>query len=136
MMTPLLVSRSAVASLESLMRHSAVRRTVLAAYVTAMAVSLLIPLPDPPSFVPSNFDKAVHAGMFLGFAALAAWNMRGGWVGRMLMALGIAALVAALVELIQAPLPYRSCDPVDFLTGVAGAVLGAVVGAWLTHPDA
>lgn len=134
MMSLRLASRSAVAGLESLMRNSALRRATLGAYVAAMAVALFVPLPDPPSYLPGDFDKAVHIGMFLGFAALAAWNARGGWGRRMLVALGSAALFAAVVELLQAPLPYRSGDPADFLAGVAGGLLGAAIGARFTKP--
>jgi VanZ family protein len=43
--------------------------------------------------------------------------------------------LAALIEVLQSMLPYRSGDPLDFVAGVAGALVGAVLGS-LTAPPA
>jgi len=113
----------------------AVRRVVLGGYVAAMLAALLMPVPATPSYLPGDFDKLAHVGLFLGFAVLAAWNARGGRGWRTLGALGWAAGLAALIEVLQSMLPYRSGDPLDFVAGVAGALVGAVLGS-LTAPPA
>ena len=56
----------------------AVRRAVMRGYVAVMLAALLMPVPAAPSYVPGDFDKLAHVGLFLGFAGLAAWNVRGG----------------------------------------------------------
>jgi VanZ family protein len=111
------------------MLRSALRRTALGGYVAAMLAALLLPVPDTPSYVPGAFDKLAHVGLFLGFALLAAWNARGSRGLRTVTAFGAGALLAALVEVVQSPLPYRSGDVVDLAAGVVGALLGATLGA-------
>ena len=112
-----------------------VRRTLLAGYVAAMLAALLMPVPATPSYLPGAFDKLAHVGLFLGFAVLAAWNARGGRGWRGLVALGSAAAFAAVIEVLQALLPYRSGDPLDLVAGVAGGIVGAVVGGLTDAPD-
>jgi VanZ family protein len=116
-----------------ILRRPAARRAVLAVYLAVMIAALLLPVPGASS-VPGDFDKAAHVALFLGFALLAAWAVRGPRLARITKAVVAGALLAALTELIQSPLPYRSGDPVDLLAGVGGALLGAALGGWTSPP--
>jgi len=116
-------------SIRTLFSHPIVRRLVLGGYVAAMLAALLMPVPATPSFVPGDFDKVAHVGLFLGFGLLAAWNARGGRRSRALGAFAWAVALAGLTEALQSLLPYRSGDPMDLVAGVAGAIIGAVLGA-------
>ncbi len=88
-------------------------------------------LPKPPRIVTtSGLDKVCH---FLAFAALAflfcwAVSRRRQLTGAVYAAVvSLIALYAALDELLQAPLPHRSADPVDWLADIVGAACGALV---------
>jgi VanZ family protein len=119
-----------------LMVRFSVRRAILAGYVAAMLAALLLPVPDAPSYVPGVLDKVAHVGLFFGFAVLAAWTAGRERGRRMLGAFVWASVFAALVEVLQALLPYRSGDPVDLVAGIAGALVGAVLGARSGAPNA
>jgi len=104
------------------------RPAVLGGYVAAMLAALLMPVPATPAYLPGGFDKLVHVGLFLGFALLLAWTAQGLRERRTLVAFGSTAAFAALVEVLQLLLPYRSGDVVDLAAGVAGGLIGAVLG--------
>lgn len=111
------------------------RRLLLAGYAAVMLALLLLPVPASPVSVPGDVDKLAHVGLFLVFAVLVAWNVTGGRGRRLVAALGWATAVAALVEVLQALLPYRSGDPVDLLAGVGGALVGAWLGGRVPSRD-
>jgi VanZ family protein len=121
-------------SIRTLFSKPATRRLILGAYVAVMLAALLMPVPATPSYVPGDFDKVAHVGLFLGFAALVAWNARGGRQSRALGAVAWAVAFAGLTEVLQSLLPYRSGDPMDLVAGVAGAIVGAVLGAQTGTP--
>ncbi len=118
------------------------RRLALAAYVTALFAITLAPLPSPVAALEALplldrlagvLDKAVHALLFGGLTLLLFWDAgwRVGYEGA-LRAMGLAIGLAALVELVQAPLPYRHGDPLDFAAGGLGALLAAAAVLALT----
>lgn len=104
------------------------RRILLYGYVALLLAALLLPVPDVPGYTPGNLDKLAHVGLFVGLAALAAWNAGGPRGHRVLVAMGVAVLVGALTELLQGALPYRSGDPLDLAADLAGGLLGGVLG--------
>jgi VanZ family protein len=122
--------------LSSIVRH---RRHVLGAYIIVLLGITLAPLPSTEGFVEvlpyldavaGVLDKIVHAVLFGGLTLLVLWNL--GWSGRhgaLLRAVGLALVGAALVEVLQGPLPYRHGDLLDFAAGSAGALAVAVVVA-------
>ena len=108
------------------------RRALLGVYAVVLLVATLAPLPSTAYEVVTTTpgsDKVVHFVLFGGFAVALHWNLNRvaafGWV----VAVAAAALLAAVVELLQAPLVYRSGDVWDFVWGVFGAVVAAVLVA-------
>lgn len=105
------------------------RWAVFATYVVAMLVSMLVPVPSTPWYLPTYFDKLVHVGLFFGLVVLAAWAAGASRrsVASIAWIVVLAVGLAGLVELVQIQLPYRTGDVRDFAAGVAGALAGAVV---------
>jgi hypothetical protein len=101
------------------------RHVVLACYVAGLLVLTLAPLPGTAYRLASaqGFDKAVHTVLFGGFAAALYWSRLGGAAPGWWRVVGPSAGLAALVELLQAPLPYRTADVWDFVWGVLGALV-------------
>jgi len=110
------------------------RRMLLAIYVMALLVITLAPLPAGGEFVETipGLDKAIHVVLFGGLAFLLYWNagLRRGQAA-VIKAIGLTVAAAALIEVMQSPLPYRSGDAWDFLAGAVGALLGGAVAALL-----
>jgi VanZ family protein len=83
-----------------------------------------------PWFAITNFDKAVHCGIFLVFAVLWArvWrsSLRYAWVG--LMGLGLAALTE-IGQLL--PVVGREASIADGATDMLGCVIGLALVPWL-----
>ena len=79
--------------------------------------------------VPGGVDKAVHFGLFLGFALLYYADRRPS-VGRVLF---VSLAFAGGIELAQWTLPYRSDDWRDLVAGAIGAGAGAAL-AHLARP--
>lgn len=100
------------------------RRVVFALYVTWILTLTLAPLPAGAGRLPDWFDKVVHGGLFLGFAALLYWNGGTGRWPRGVWVIGLSAAFAAAIELAQGPLVFRTGDVWDFVWGVVGAALG------------
>lgn len=101
------------------------RRAAVLAYTVALLLVTLLPVPDVLSdALPSWTDKVVHFGLFGSFAALLYWYYAPAGRPGALRVLGPAALLAALIEVAQGPLPERSLDPWDFVWGVIGAAVG------------
>jgi VanZ family protein len=95
-----------------------------------LALFVATHLPKAPRIVTaSELDKACH---FLAFAALAflfCWavsSRRQLTLAVYAAILSLIALYAAIDELLQAPLPHRSADPIDWLADIAGAACGAL----------
>jgi len=126
--------------LNSTARH---RRLVLAVYTILLLGLTLAPLPGSREVievlpllerVAAVLDKIVHAVLFGGLVLVVFWNL--GWSDRpgvVLRVIGLALAGAALVELLQSPLPYRHGDFLDFAAGGAGAVAVAVAAALLSR---
>ncbi len=70
-----------------------------------------------------HFAAYAVLAFLVGFA-LSGWEVRAGAV---VVTLALAAALGAAIELVQAPLPYRDAQLVDFIVDVAGAALGLVV---------
>ncbi len=101
-----------------------VRWAILALYLAGLVGATLAPLPDSYS-QQSGLDKWAHAALFFGLAFLAYWNLQGN--PRVTLAALSAMAAAAMIEILQIPLPYRSGDVWDFAAGTAGAVMGALL---------
>ncbi|MDH4042980.1 MAG: VanZ family protein [Gemmatimonadota bacterium] len=111
-------------------RSRSFRSAVLVAYVAVMLVALLMPVPS--SLAPGGqFDKLVHVALFMGLALLVVWSAGPGRPHRIGVALGTAVALAAVIEVLQAVLPYRSGDIVDFAAGAVGAGIGAFLCRWM-----
>lgn len=108
------------------------RYAILAAYLAGLLAVTLAPLPGPAFRITSSagLDKPVHFVLFGTLAAL-VYAVRGLGKPTAPRVVGAAAVLAALIEIVQGPLPYRSSDVWDFLWGVAGAVAGYVGAAAL-----
>jgi VanZ family protein len=92
-------------------------------YVGVMVLVFLLPVPTTPLAESRHVDKLVHFGIFLGFALLfyIDRHWRAWWTFL------IAVLFAGGIELVQWTLPYREGDWLDFVAGVAGGGLGAIL---------
>lgn len=100
------------------------RHLVLACYLAGLLALTLAPLPQAALRLASaqGFDKAVHTALFGGFAGVLYWSRLPGATPGMWWVVGPSAGLAALVELLQAPLPYRTADGWDFFWGAVGAL--------------
>ena len=92
-------------------------------YVVIMLLVFLLPVPPSPVKQPHHLDKAVHFGLFLGFAIL----YRSARAARALRAMLTSLALAAAIELAQWALPYREGDWWDLVADAAGATTGAVL---------
>ena len=110
------------------MIRRALRRTVFFAYIALVFASTLAPLSGDMYRAVSGLDKLAHVVLFSGVAFVTYWSQKAAGEPSPLFAAGFAAAMAALIELIQSALPYRSGDIWDFFAGLLGAVLGAAVG--------
>lgn len=99
------------------------RRALLGVYFVAVFGITLAPIPHGDGAF-SDLDKLVHAALFGGLSFLIYWNFT---TRRGLGAAAAASVVvAALIELAQGRIPYRSADVGDFLAGGAGVVAGII----------
>lgn len=106
------------------------------ALVCTISIFVLGSLPSPPSGPPSLSDKALH---FLGFGLLAgswcralrvlcpAWPPKRVWLGSFL----VAVVLGGALELWQGLLAYRSCELLDWVADIFGAVFGVALYAAL-----
>ena len=99
------------------------RHKVFVGYVLVMMLVFLLPVPPSPVGGFSYVDKLVHFGIFFGFALLFYLDRHGGAWWTFL----ISSAFAGAIELVQAILPYRDGDWLDFAAGAAGAIVGAVL---------
>jgi VanZ family protein len=106
------------------------RHLLVAAYVLLLLAATLAPVPDVGS-APSGLDKLVHVGLFGGLAFLIYWfESARTWMGAV-RAIGWGTGAAFLIEVLQALLPFRNADLIDFLAGLLGAVLAVAAAAAL-----
>ncbi|NIR46579.1 MAG: hypothetical protein GWN99_19215 [Gemmatimonadetes bacterium] len=101
------------------------RRLVVAIYLTAVGVVTLAPLPSGAAteLLGSGFDKAIHALIIGGLALVLLWRPEPPRLPAALAVVGASMAVAALIELAQIPLPYRSGELYDFLAGASGGLV-------------
>lgn len=104
-------------------------RRWLLLWIVALKLTLIVCLLPLPALVevPRGFDKLEHAlGYFL-LSAYAAMLFRPGrpLFGAML---GLIAL-GALIEILQAALPWRSAEWMDLVANALGIGIGALVAA-------
>lgn len=100
------------------------RRAYFAAYLIGLLVVTLAPLPSRAYELASGSDKLVHFGLFSGLSMLLYWNLVSSLRPRLITVVGMTAIAAALIEVIQSPLPFRSGDVWDLAWGVLGALVG------------
>ncbi|MFC1639873.1 VanZ family protein [Gemmatimonadota bacterium] len=108
----------------------AVRKLVFAAYVAAVLGATLAPLSSDAYDVVSGLDKLVHVGLFGGVAVLLCWNLDSVSLQTARFVVLLTTAFAAVIELVQGRLWYRSGDYWDLLAGAVGAVLG-ICFAWV-----
>ncbi len=103
------------------------RRLLLAAYTVGLLIATLAPLPGP-AYPPAVADKLVHLLLFGGLVFLFFGNFQGARRAPALVASVVGSVsLAALVELLQWLLPYRSEDVWDLVAGALGALLAAAL---------
>jgi VanZ family protein len=107
-------------------RISARRHHLFVGYVILMLVAFLVPVPTSPVAETNQVDKLVHFGIFLGFALLFYGHKH----ARPWRVFRISSAFAGANELVQAFLPYRDGDWLDFVAGSAGAALGTLLVLW------
>ena len=78
---------------------------------------------DTAATTAGHFAAYLLLGLLLG-AALS--GLRAAWI-RMLSTLALAALLGGVIEVAQAPLPYRDAELLDFLVNIAGATVGLLL---------
>ena len=106
------------------------RKLVFAAYVATVLGATLAPLSSDAYDVVSGLDKLVHVGLFGGVATLLCWNLNSVSAQTARFVLLLTTAFAAVIELIQGRLWYRSGDYWDLLAGALGAVFG-ICFAWV-----
>ncbi|MCM2252178.1 MAG: VanZ family protein [Ramlibacter sp.] len=91
------------------------------AFVLCLLGVLVLALLPVPSHIPAMpWDKANHALAFAALAILGCWS----WPGRARnVLLGLLAY-GALLELLQALVPYRSAETLDLLADGVGLLAG------------
>lgn len=98
-------------------------RKVFVGYSLSMVLLFLVPVPGASIPDSHGLDKLIHFLAFLGFVLLAhlgrPWQLGSTCIR--------AVLFAAVIELLQWPLPYRDGDVSDFIAGSAGALVGLVL---------
>jgi VanZ family protein len=113
----------------STLSNSRILRCVLAlGYVSGVFWGGVIDIGPLPKLPELPTDKVLHALVFMGlelvieFALLDLGARRRRFIG----VLG-SITVGGLLELVQAALPYRSAEFLDWLADSAGALLGALI---------
>ena len=112
-------------------------RILFGLYLVAVAVLCFARFPEsedvPKSLLGIPMDKIVHFLMFFPFPVLAYLafdrypGQRGASVLRTAAALLCGCAFAAVTELVQSRLPYRSGDPADFRADAFSLLLSSVL---------
>ncbi len=102
-------------------------------YTAAVFVGSVIKLPREIDLGEGR-DKLLHLGAYLGMTILWSFTTR-----RPFRSAVCCALFGGLIELIQALIPYRSCEWGDFIANSIGAAVGGVfavgLGALRRYPE-
>jgi VanZ family protein len=111
-------------------RYPRVLAGLFAVYWLAMFLATHLEMPKQVELAPQNTDKLVHLVMYGGFTfLLASWrSARADWnlkLARLIFA--VAAIYAAVDELLQIPIESRSADIWDFFMDLTGAILGLIL---------
>jgi VanZ family protein len=107
----------------------------MAAVVWALVIVAFGIVPVQPLINATAPDQEVAstvAGHFVEYFVLAAliaaaWGGRSGKARAAAIALTLAVGLGAVIELMQAFLPYRDCQAIDVLVNAAGAACGVAV---------
>jgi hypothetical protein len=86
----------------------------------------------PGTNIPGGYSVYGHLGEYFVLGALALWAARREDRRTVLLILALCALYGASDEFHQAFVPFRTPDPVDWLTDVVGAAAGVSVFLWWT----
>ena len=123
-------------------------RTVAAAFAVVVFVVSVVPVPTLSSGAGGGVESVplgalpVDVGLtapfhFVGYAVLAALFVRATRSDRRVVAVAVAATAATTfglaVEVVQAPIPWRSFSWADVAVNAAGTVFGAVASAMTTR---
>ena len=103
-----------------------IERLVLVMYLVALLGLLFFPIAGPGfQLLGIESDKWMHVALFGGLAVLLRWNLSA-YRHTVIVAVGIAFVVAAVTEIVQGLVAYRSAELMDLLAGLLGAIFGAV----------
>ena len=110
------------------------RRVWLGVYVVVLLVLTLAPLPGFADRLAAtdHFDKVAHFFLLGGLTVMLYWVTAAEGRPPMGRVVGPTAAFAALIELLQGPLPYRTMDFGDFFWGTVGAFVSDFLVARLT----
>lgn len=104
----------------------------LAAAGYAVIVFIVSVIPVDPRVAPGQLDKAAHLCEYLLLAWLLVQVFRGVSQPRKLwVSWFFATAYGALIEMVQAYVPWRSADWMDGWVNAAGAALGVLVACWI-----
>jgi VanZ family protein len=104
-------------------------------YAAAVFAASAAPVAAPPQ-AGLYFDKLVHLAVYLLLGALwlAAWRAGAPGARRTAAVWAAATAYGALIEAVQAVLPWRSAEAADVLMNAVGAAVGVWVGSRLMEP--
>ena len=108
-------------------------RAAAAAWAVVIVVFGVIPTQQIVSAAaPDHEIASTLTGHFMEYFVLAAlisatWAGRSGWIPGAAVTLTLAVGLGAMIELVQAFLPYRDSQAIDVLVNAAGAACGVAV---------
>ena len=101
-------------------------RLLLATYLVALMGLLMIPIKGPDfQLLGMESDKWMHIALFGGLAVMLRWNLADSRHA-LIVSIGAAFVVAAITEVAQGLVAYRSAEFMDLVAGTLGAALGAI----------
>ena len=100
------------------------RRVISYGYVAAVLGATLAPLSADAYAAVAGLDKLVHVVLFGGVAVLLCWTANSVSPQSARRVFLTTTAFAAIIELVQSLLVYRSGDVWDLVAGSIGAVLG------------
>jgi len=113
-------------------------RNLLAIYLVALIALLLLPISEPKfKLLHIHSDKWMHAALFGGCAIMLRWNLDSRRFATSI-SIGITAILAACMEIVQGFTTYRDAEWADILAGAVGGVIGVFVMNRIlasSHPD-
>jgi hypothetical protein len=110
-------------------------RILLLTYLAALIGLLFFPIGGPDfRWLGLDSDKWMHIVLFGGLAVMLRWNLVE-FRRAFLISVGVASIFAALTELVQALIVYRSAEFEDFLAGALGALLGGALAHFVLSSD-